>query len=121
MVAAMTLSMQQALNVEVMEIHSSLDEIIETLKKLKDAVPADFHRQDVVKQDIVTVTIETNLRQGEAVVEEQVVTLTATIETNFRHGDLETKVDGTKGDVTETETESNEALSEWEEGRIVDF
>ena len=67
-----------------MEIHTSLDEIIDTLKKLKDAVPADFHHQDVVKQDIVTLTIETNLRRG----------------------DLETRVDGTKGDVTETETES---------------
>ena len=95
----------------------SLDEIIDTLKKLKDAVPADFHHQDTVKQDIVTVTIETNFRQGEAVVKEQVVTLT----TNFPQGDLETKVDGTKGDVSETETESNEALSEWEEGRMVDF
>ena len=51
------------------------------------------------EQDIVTVTIETNLRQG----------------------DLETEVDGTKGDLSETETESNEALSEWEEGRINDF
>ena len=76
-----------------MEIHTSLDEIIGTLKKLKDADPA------IVKQDIVT----------------------ATIETNFRQGDLETKVCGTKGDVTETETESNQALSEWEEGRIIDF
>ena len=62
-------------------------------------------------------TMETNFRQGEAVVKEQVVTLT----TNFPQGDLEAKVDGTKGDVSETETESNEALSEWEEGRIVDF
>ena len=74
-----------------------------TLKKLKDADPADFHHQDIVKQDIVTVT------------------LTTTIETNLRQGDLETEVDGTKGDLTETETESNEALSEWEEGRIIDF
>ena len=103
-----------------MEIHTSLDEIIDTLKKLKDAVHADFHHQDIVKQDTVSVTIETNLRKGE-VVKEQVVTLTATIETNFRQGDLETKEDGTKGDVTETETESNEAFSEWEEGRIVGF
>ena len=41
-----------------------------------------------------------------------------------RHHDtvnLETEVDGTKGALTEAETESNEALSEWEEGRINDF
>ena len=44
------------------------------------------------KQDIVTVTNQTNLGQGEAVVKEEVVTLTATIETNLRHGDLETEV-----------------------------
>ena len=44
---------------------------------------------------------------------EEVVTLTDTIETNLWQGDLETKV--------ATETESNEALSEWEEGRIIDF
>ena len=42
-------------------------------------------------------------------------------QTNLWQGDLETEVDGTKGDLTETETESNEALSEWEEGRNVDF
>ena len=30
-------------------------------------------------------------------------------------------MDGTKGDLTETETEINEALSEWEEGRIIVF
>ena len=58
-------------------------------------------KQDVVKQDIVTVTIQTNLRQGEAVVKEEVVTLTARIETNLRQGDLETEVDDTKGDLTE--------------------
>ena len=81
----------------MMEIHTCLDEITDTLKMLKDAVPADFHHQDIVKQDIVSVTIETNLRQG----------------------DLETELNGTKGDVTETE--SNEALSEWEESRIIDF
>ena len=103
------------------EIYTSLDEIVGTLKKLKDADPAASHQQDIVKQDIVTVTVETNLRQGDAVVKEDVVTLTATIERNFRQGDLETEVDGTKGDLTETETESNEALSEWEEGRIIDF
>ena len=44
---------------------------------------------------------------------EEVATLTATIETHFRQGDL---VDGMKGDLTETETDSNEALSEWGEG-----
>ena len=55
--------------------------------------------------------------RGEAVVKEEVVTLAAIIETNFRQGALETEVDGTKGDVTETE--SNAALSEWEEGRIM--
>ena len=87
------------------EIHTCLDEIIDTPKKLKDAVPADVDHQDTVRQDIVIVTIETNLRQGEAVVKEEVVTLTATIETNFRQGDLETEVDDTK----------------WEEGRIIDF
>ena len=48
----MTLSIKPALNVKVMEIHTSLDEIIDTLKKLKDAVPADFHHQDIVKQDM---------------------------------------------------------------------
>ena len=37
--------------------------------------------------------------------------MTATIETNLRQGDLETEVHGMK----ETETESNEASSEWEE------
>ena len=70
------------------------DEIIDTLKKLKDADPADSHHasldaekeQDMVKQDIVTVTILTNFRQGEAVVKEEVVSLTATIVTNFRRG-----------------------------------
>ena len=60
----------------------------------------------------VTVTIETNFRQGEVEVKEEVVTLTATIERNLPQGDLETEVDGTEGDVTETETERNEALSE---------
>ena len=81
--------------------------------------PADSHRAsldaDLVKQDNVFVTILTNFRQGEAEVKEEVVTLTATIETNLRQGDLETEVDGTKVDLTETEMESNEALSEWEE------
>ena len=54
-----------------MEIHTSLDEITDTLKKLKDADPADFHNQDSAKQDIVTVTTEMNLQQGEAVVTEE--------------------------------------------------
>ena len=44
--------------------------------------------------------------------ENEVVTMTATIETNLRQGDLETGADGMKGDLTETETESSEALSE---------
>ena len=104
----------------MIEIRTSFDEIIDTLKKFKDADPSDSHHQDIVKQDIVTVTIETNLRQGEAVVKEEVITLTAVTETNFRQGVLETEVDGTKGDLTETEPESNEALSEWEEGRIIE-
>ena len=39
---------------------------------------------------------------------EEVAIVTATIESNFRQGDLETKADGMKGDLTETETESNE-------------
>ena len=47
--------------------------------------------------------------------------VTVTIETNLRQGYLETEADGTEGDLTETETESNEALSEWEECRIIDF
>ena len=75
-----------------MEIHTKLDEIIGSLKKLKDVDPADSHneslnaakKQDIVKQDIVTVTIQTILQQGEAVVKEEVATLTATIETNIR-------------------------------------
>ena len=62
MVVAMTLSVWPALNVKVMEIHTSLEEIVDTLKKVKDADPAGFHHQDIVKQDIVTVTIETNFR-----------------------------------------------------------
>ena len=84
-----------------MEIHTSLDEIMGFLTKLKDADPADCHhasldaakKQDIIQQDIVIVTILTNRRQGEVVVKEEVA----------------------------TETESNKALSEWEEGRIVDF
>ena len=99
-----------------MEIHTSLDEIIDTLKKLKDAVPADFRHEDIVKQDSVTVTIETNLRQGEAVVKEEAVTLTATIGTNFRQDYLETEEGRCHRD-----GENNEALSEREEGRIIDF
>ena len=43
--------------------------------------------------------------------------MTATIETNLRQGDPETGVDGMKGDLTETEMESNEALTAWEEER----
>ena len=37
-----------------MEVHMSLDEIIDTLKKVKSADPADCHHQDIVKQDIAT-------------------------------------------------------------------
>ena len=48
---------------------------------------------------------------------EEVAIVTAAIETNLRQGDLETEVDGMKGDLTETETKSNEALSEWKEER----
>ena len=44
---AIALSMQPALSVKVMEIHTSLDEIMGTLKMLKDAVPADFHHRDM--------------------------------------------------------------------------
>ena len=67
-----------------MEIHTSLEEIIDTLKKLKDADPADSDhpsldaakKQHIVKQDTVTVTILTNLRQGEAEEQEEVATET---------------------------------------------
>ena len=45
------------------------------------------------------------------------VAVTATIETNLWEGDLETGMDGMRGDLTQMETESNEALSEWEEER----
>ena len=111
-----------ALNVKVMEIHTTLDDIMGSLTKLKDTDPADCHhssldaakKQDIVKQDIVIGTILTNRRQGEAV-KEEVVSLTATIVTKIRQGEAEEKEE------VATETESNEALSEWEEGRIVDF
>ena len=97
-----------------MDIHTSLDEIMGFLTKLKDADPADCHhasldaakKQDVVKQDIVIVTILTNRRQGEAVVKEEVVSLTATFVTNLRQGEAEEKEE------VATETESNEVLSE---------
>ena len=36
-------------------------------------------------------------------------------------GTLAIEVDSVKGDPTETETESDEALSEWDEGRMIDF
>ena len=68
------------------------------------------HHLDIVKQDTVPVTIEMNLRQDEAVVKEEVVTLTAAIETNFQQGDPESDVDGTKGDLTETQTETEVCL-----------
>ena len=43
--------------------------------------------------------------------------MTATVETNLWEGDLGVEVDGMRGDLGETETESNEASSEWEEER----
>ena len=42
-----------------MKIHSSLDEIIGSLKKLKDVDPADCHNQDVVKQGGDPVRLQT--------------------------------------------------------------
>ena len=55
---------------------------------------------------MVTVTILTNLRQGGAVVKEEVVTLTATIVTNLRRGEAEEK-----GEVaTETESATQESV-----------
>ena len=97
-----------------MEIHTGLDEIMGFLTKLKETDPADCHhasldaakKQDVVKQDIFTVTILTNRRHCEAVVKEEVVSLTATIVTNLRQSEAEEKEE------VATETESNEALSE---------
>ena len=82
-----------------MEIQTSGGESIGILKKIKDADPADSHhasleaakKQDTVKQDMVTVTILTNLRQGEAEEKEEAVTLTATIVTNLRQGEAEEK------------------------------
>ena len=79
-----SLKIASAPNVKVMEIPTSGGEITGILKKIKDADPADSHhasldaakKQDTVKQDTVTVTILTNLRQGGAVVKEEVVTLT---------------------------------------------
>ena len=38
--------------------------------------------------------------------------MTSTIETNLWQGDLGTEVEGMKGDLTETETKSNDAVSE---------
>ena len=72
-----------------MEIQTSGGEIIGSLKKIKDADPADSHhasldaakKQDIVKQDIVTVTTETativtNLWWSEAEEKEEVATET---------------------------------------------
>ena len=87
------------------------------------------HGEAEEKEEVVTLTttIETNLRHGQADAalvaakgKEEVATLTATVTTNPRQGDLETEVDGMKGDLTVTETESNEASSEWEDGRLID-
>ena len=111
---AMTLSRYPALSVEVMEIQTSGGEIIGILKKINDADLADSHhasldaakKQDIVKQDIVTVTILTNLLQGEAVVKEEVVMLTVTIVTNHRQGEAEEKEEV----ATETESATRESV-----------
>ena len=73
---------------------------------LADSLKADAEDRKIDHAPLVAATED-----------EEVATLTATIETNLRQGDLETEVDGMKGDLTETETKSNEALSEWEEER----
>ena len=52
-----------------------------------------------------------------AATENDVATLTATIERNLGQGDIGVEVGGMKGDLTETQTESTEASSEWEEDR----
>ena len=113
-VLAMTLSRQPALSVKVMEIQTSSGEINGVLKNIKGAGPADSRhvsldaakKQDIVKPDIVTVTLLTNLRQDEAVVKEEVVTLTATIVTNLRRCGAEEK-----GEVaTETESATRESV-----------
>ena len=89
-------------------------EIVGILKKIKDADPADSHHASLrrseetrhVKQDLVTVTILTNLRQGEAVVLEEVVLLTVTIVTNSRWSEAEEK----EKVATETESATRESV-----------
>ena len=66
---------------------------------LADSLKADEEERKTAHVPLVAVTDN-----------EVVATLTATIETNFQQGDLKIGVDGMKGDLTETETESNEAL-----------
>ena len=55
--------MAPELVVPVMEIYISLDEIIDTLKKLQDADPADSHHQDIVKQPHRTTSHHTHTTQ----------------------------------------------------------
>ena len=87
-------------------------EIIGILK-LKDDMPTDL--ADSLKVD------EEDRKSDHAPLiqakEDGVAAVTATIETNLRQGEAETEVDCMKGDLGETETESNEASSEWEEER----
>ena len=84
------------------EIHTSGGEISGIEKKLEDDMSADLaHSQKAdeqerktdhapldaaKKREIVTVTIQTNLRQGEAEEKEEVVTLTAIVEMIFLTG-----------------------------------
>ena len=128
--------MEVAMNVKVMEIQTGADpavlwlradqlcylgghalqsgEIVGILQKLKDDMPADL--ADSLKAD--KEDRKTDHAPLVAVMEnEEVATLTATMETNLRQGDLENRADGIKGDLTETETESNEASSKWAEER----
>ena len=121
--------MVSALNVKVMETHTSADpgvlwlragqlchlgghapqsgEICGSLKKLKDGMTAflliswtplkaDEEDRKTAHAPLVAVT------------KKEVAMLTATIQTNLRQGELESGVDGRKGDLTETE--SNEAF-----------
>ena len=78
-------------------------EICGLLKKLKDGMPADLAEEDCKTDHAPLVALTKNV---------EVATLTADDQTNLLQGDLETWVDGMKGDLTGTETESNEALSE---------
>ena len=79
-------------------------------------IQTNFRQGEAGEKEVVTLTTttETNVRQSQdddaalvaAKGKEEVATLTATTETNLWQGDLETEA--------ELETESNEALSEWE-------